>query len=67
MTRLDQIKQSIEELTLEERANLARWFYDWRDDDWDRQMAGDVVSGKLRGMLSRIDADVEAGRLRDMP
>ena len=65
--RIDQIKEAIEQLSFEERAELAAWLHGWRDDEWDEQMKRDIASGKLDAVLREVDDDVRAGRLRDMP
>ena len=65
--RIDQIKEAIEQLSFEERAELAAWLHGWRDDEWDEQMKRDIASGKLDAVLRKVDDDVRAGRLRDMP
>jgi hypothetical protein len=65
--RVEQIKTAIEQLSFEERAELAAWFHGWRDDDWDEQMKRDVAEGKLDDVLREVEDDIAAGRLRDMP
>jgi len=64
---IDQIKEAIERLSLEERAELAAWLHGWKDDEWDGQMKRDIASGKLDNVLREVDDDIRAGRLRDMP
>jgi hypothetical protein len=64
---VDQIKEAIERLSFEERAQLAAWLHGWRDDEWDEQMKRDVAEGKLDGVLREVEDDIAAGRLRDMP
>jgi hypothetical protein len=64
---LTEIKGAIEQLSFEERAELAAWFHGWHDDEWDEQMKRDVAAGKLDGVLREVDEDIKAGRLRDMP
>ena len=64
---VEQIKAAIEQLSLEERAELAAWLHGWEDDDWDKQMKDDVAGGKLDHILREVDEDIRAGRLRDMP
>lgn len=64
---VEQIKAAIEQLSFEERAELAAWFHGWRDDDWDNQMKRDVVDGKLDDVLREVEDDIAAGRVRDMP
>jgi hypothetical protein len=64
---IDQIKEAIEQLSFEERAELAAWLHGWKDDDWDEQMKRDIAGGKLDRVLREVDEDIHAGRLREMP
>jgi len=64
---LAEIKTAIEQLSFEERAQLAAWLHGWKDDEWDEQMKRDVADGKLDAVLREVDDDIKAGRLRDMP
>ena len=67
MSTIEEIKSAIQQLSMEERAELARWLHGWEDDDWDKQMAADFEAGKLDKLLNEVDADVLAGRIRDLP
>src|SRR6184192_3102560 len=40
---LSEIKTAIEQLSFEERAELAAWLHGWNDDEWDEQMKRDVA------------------------
>jgi hypothetical protein len=64
---IEQIKEAIEQLSFEERAELAGWLHGWNDDEWDEQMKRDIASGKLDKVSREVDDDIRAGRLRDMP
>ncbi len=64
---VDQIKTAIEQLSFEERAELAAWLHGWRDDEWDEQMKRDVAAGKLDHILREVEDDIRAGKLREMP
>ena len=64
---LAEIKSAIEQLSFEERAELAAWLHGWKDDEWDEQMKRDIADGKLDAVLLEVDEDIKAGRLRDMP
>ena len=52
---LAEIKTAIEQLSFEERAELAAWLHGWKDDDWDEQMKRDVASGKLDDLLCEVE------------
>jgi hypothetical protein len=64
---LAEIKTAIQQLSFQERAELAAWLHGWDDDDWDEQMKRDIASGKLDTILHEVEDDIKAGRLRDMP
>jgi len=64
---LAEIKTAIQQLSFQERAELAAWLHGWDDDDWDEQMKRDIASGKLDTVLREVEDDIKAGRLRDMP
>jgi hypothetical protein len=64
---LAEIKKAIEQLSLEERAQLAAWLHGWKDDEWDEQMKRDIAAGNLDNVLREVEDDIKAGRLKDMP
>jgi hypothetical protein len=64
---LTEIKSAIEQLSFEERAELAAWFHGWQDDAWDKQMKRDIAAGKFDAILREVDEDIRSGRLREMP
>ena len=64
---LSEIKSAIEQLSFEERAELAAWLHGWKDDEWDAQMKRDIASGKLDDVLHEIEEDIKTGRVREMP
>ena len=64
---LPEIKTAIEQLSFEERAELAAWLHGWNDDEWDEQMKRDIGSGKLDDVLHEVEEDIRSGRPREMP
>jgi len=64
---LPEIKTAIEQLSFEERAELAAWLHGWNDDEWDEQMKRDIGSGKLDDVLHEVEEDIKSGRTREMP
>ena len=64
---LTEIKTAIEQLSFEQRAELAAWLHGWNDDEWDEQMKRDITAGKLDDFLREVEDDFKTGRLRDMP
>jgi hypothetical protein len=37
------------------------------EDEWDRQMKAYADSGKLDRLIAKVDENIEAGRLRELP
>ena len=67
MSTLQEIKAAIPNLTLAERAEVARWLHNWEDDQWDQQMKRGAVEGKLDGLLKKVDSDMAQGKLSEGP
>lgn len=67
MASVDEIKSAIERLSLDERAELARWLYDWQDDEWDRRIGEDYDAGRLDKLIDKARQRMASGELRDMP
>jgi hypothetical protein len=64
---LAEIKAAIQQLSFEQRAELAAWLHGWEDDEWDEQMKRDGASGKVDDVLRDLEEDIKAGRVREMP
>jgi hypothetical protein len=64
---LAEIKAAIQQLSFEQRAELAASLHGWNDDEWDEQMKRDIASGKLDSVLHEVEEDIKAGRVREMP
>lgn len=64
---LAEIKNAIEQLSFEKRAELAAWLHGWNDDEWDEQMKRDIAAGKLDDVLREVEEDIKAGRVHEMP
>ena len=58
MSTVQEIKAKSPNLTLEQRAEVARCLHVWGDDAWDLQIKADLASGKLAKLLARVDADI---------
>lgn len=61
-----ELKEEVLKLSDEQKAEIAALLHGWEDDDWDRQMKADAAAGVFDEMLKRVDADIEAGRVREL-
>ncbi len=64
---VQEIKEALLHLSLEERAEVAACLHSWKDDEWDEQIKRDLASGKLDGILARVDADIAENKIRGLP
>jgi hypothetical protein len=64
---VQEIKEAVQRLSLEERAEVAACLHSWNDDGWDEQMKRDLASGKLDKILARVDADIAENKIGGMP
>jgi hypothetical protein len=64
---VQEIKEAVRRLSLEERAEVAACLHSWDDDKWDEQMKRDAAAGKLKALLGRVDADLAENKTLDMP
>ncbi len=64
---VQEIKEALQHLTLEERAEVAACLHSWSDDKWDERMKRDLTDGKLDKILAQVDADIAEKKIRGMP
>jgi len=67
MITVEEIKNAIRELPLNDRRRIAEWIDDARDEDWDARIAADAKAGALDEILQEVDRDIESGLLRSLP
>ena len=57
---LEDIKEAVVHLSVPERQQLAEWFGELREDEWDRQMEKDFSpGGRGAHLVERIDRDID--------
>ncbi|RWE77260.1 hypothetical protein [Mesorhizobium sp.] len=66
MTKLEQIEQSVAELSPEELKAFAAWFEALQADLWDKQIEADAKAGRLDKLAEQALADHRAGRTRPL-
>jgi hypothetical protein len=65
---LAEIKTAVDALSPEELAELAAFIRERDQAAWDGQIDADFAEGgRLQSVVNEVDADIRAGRLRDMP
>ncbi len=68
MSRVQEIKAAIEQLTPEERCELAALLNPVEEDDWDRQLKKDAEPGKkLHRIMEAANEEYEQGKSLPFP
>ena len=68
MSKVEQIRAAIEQLSPRERAELNALLQNWTEDDWDREMTADAgPGGKLHRLKQKAEAEARTGQLREFP
>jgi hypothetical protein len=63
-----ELKEAIEHLNIEERAQLEALLHPYSPDEWDKEMEKDFsANGRLAWLVKEVDGDIGAGKLQDMP
>ncbi len=66
MSTVAEIREAINRLSLEERAEITADLCGWAEDDWDRQMQRDAHAGKFSALNRDADAAHAAGQTRPL-
>ncbi len=68
MSRVEELKAAIDQLSPRERCELNALLQSWTEDEWDREMAADAApGGKLHALKLAAEEEAQAGRLQDFP
>jgi hypothetical protein len=64
---VEDIKDAIVHLSEPQRQQLAEWFDEVKEDEWDRQIEKDFSpGGRGHHLLQEVEADIAAGRTKPM-
>jgi hypothetical protein len=59
---VEELENAITQLSPQEMATLAKWFDQYRADQWDRQIEADIRAGRLDDAGQQADVDFDAER-----
>jgi len=65
-SRIQAAEKLIRELSPEELSQFARWFADFQDRLWERQIAKDSKAGRLDPLIEKARKDFEAGLAKEL-
>jgi hypothetical protein len=66
MSTVDDIKDALRQLPLEELAAFRDWFAEFDAVVWDRQFEEDVAAGRLNHLADEAIRDLREGRCTDL-
>lgn len=61
-----EIEAAIMKLSPRDLAELAAWFADYHNREWEEQIERDLDAGRLDAFLAEAEAEYEAGRARPL-
>lgn len=62
MTTLQQLEQTVRQLSEADRAAFRAWFAEFDAAEWDRQIEADVAAGRLDWLVQEAREEHRAGR-----
>jgi len=66
MTTVERLEEQVKSLSPDDLSEFRRWFFDWDNDEWDRQIERDAKAGKLDALASAALAEYQAGQAREI-
>ena len=66
VSTVQDIESAIEQLPADQRWALLQRLQDRLWEDWDRQIESDYKAGRLDGLLSEVESDIAAGRVKPL-
>ena len=64
---VEELEETIADLSREEFIRLSVWFEVYREQEWDRQIEADVRGGKLDQLIREAKEEYRAGRTPPLP
>lgn len=66
MTTIEILEKQVKSLSEDDLSEFRRWFLDWDNDEWDRQIERDATAAKLDALASVALAEYKAGQAREI-
>jgi hypothetical protein len=67
MSKVEEIKRAIEQLPKADFRKVSQWVIDRHEEEWDRQIEGDIKSGKLDKFAKEALREQREGKTRPFP
>ena len=66
MRKVQELENEVRQLSPDELAAFRDWFQKYDSDEWDKEIEGDVLSGRLDGLADEAIRSHKAGRTREL-
>jgi len=66
MKTVDDITKAVQELTRDELATFRKWFEEFDQDLWDKQIAADAAAGRLDDLAKEALEEYRSGRTKPL-
>jgi len=66
MTTIERLEEQVKSLSEDDLSEFRRWFLEWDNDEWDRQIESDASAGKLDSLAAVALAEYNAGKAREI-
>jgi hypothetical protein len=63
---LIELERKVQNLSPAELSAFTRWLDDYAGAQWDDQLEKDMAAGKLTKLLTKVDAEFEAGKCKEL-
>jgi hypothetical protein len=64
---LKELESAMSKLSREEVAAFRKWFIEFDNEAWDKEIEEDVAAGRFDSIVREVDEDIRAGRVTDFP
>ncbi|HJW38152.1 MAG TPA: hypothetical protein VJ420_06015 [Candidatus Udaeobacter sp.] len=64
---IEQIEQAIEKFSRDELAAFRKWFLEFDQEAWDKEIEQDIAAGRFEAVLREVNDDIKAGRVTGLP
>ncbi|MGD9733136.1 MAG: hypothetical protein AB7U45_13230 [Desulfamplus sp.] len=62
MTEVEAIQTRIQELPPEDFSSLRKWFHNFENECWDKQIASDFKAGKFKKFIDKARSEFAQGK-----
>ena len=66
MRKVEKLENEVQQLNPDELATFREWFRKYDSDEWDKEIEGDILTGRLDRLAEEAIATHKAGRTKEI-